>query len=263
MDFDAAALRLNELTYEFFDACRIGIETKNFEKADELIVEHNKIILSIRKYFLDNPVALIPSDVSNTTRTLIQDVLITGTSPLQKSMVGTPLASIFNYLPDHIEMENLVSKYYSSWFSDYDYIEAILETAALVLRADKLPDELITFLNELRQCFAFQQYLATIVLCRTSLELGLFHLCNIEKINGIYAEMHESNPAYIEDFVPAFHDMRNKLTSLSDYNHFNIPLRDLYHDLSRYIHGQHNAGRPKAESLMTRTFKLLHDLYEA
>ena len=260
MDFDKIAYRLNELEYAILDAYRYFEETKSTEKLAEVIGEHNAIILSIRKYFIDNPVALIPAKASASTRAMIQDILLTGKSPIDRVFEETALAEFFDYTPESDNLEEMTLEHFLSWFSHYDYVYAILETAALVLKSDKLPDDLSKFLSEIRQCYAFQQYLASILLCRTSLELGLYHKCIAE---GRIPEYNPSKKTYVEDFVPPFSIMREKLTILGDFEDFDLPLRDLYHELSRYIHGQHHANKDTARDLLTRTFQLLHDMYEA
>lgn len=260
MDFNNIAYRLNELEYSILDAYRYFEETKSTEKLAEVIGEHNAIILSIRKYFINNPVALIPAKASASTRAMIQEILLTGKSPIDRVFEETALAEFFDYTPDSDDLEELAKEHFLSWFSHYDYVYAILETAALVLKSDKLPDDLLKFLSEIRQCYAFQQYLASILLCRTSLELGLYHKCIAEE------RLPEYNPSiksYVEDFVPTFSIMREKLSVLGDFKEFDLPLRDLYHELSRYIHGQHHTNKNIARDLITRTFKMLHDLYEA
>lgn len=261
MDFDKIAIELNELEYKFSETLELAIETNNFEPFAKILERHNELILSIRKYFIDNPVALIPADASKSTRTMIQEILLTGKSPLEAAFEGTAFAELFDYSPDSDDLEKLAQEHFLSWFSHYDYVDAILDTVALVLRANSLPPDIRTFLHEMRQCYAFKQYLATIVLCRTSLELGLLNLF-YKNIRRISIEHETLDKKYIEDWIPTFKIMRESISSLKEFQHFNKPLKNLYHELSRYVHGQHHTAQETAKKLMIQTIQILHDLYE-
>lgn len=262
MDFDTIANRLIELEYEFLDAFQLGVDTQNFEPLASLVVEHNNLILSIKKHFIDNPVALIPDEVSFNTRSIIQEILLSGKSPIEILFAGTPLSVIFDYKPDDDELEELASKHFLSWFSHYDYVNAILDTAAVVLRANSLPPDIRTFLHEMRQCFAFKKYLATIVLCRTSLELGVLYIYNHNE-SRITVESNSFNKSNVNEWPPPFSIRRERISTLREFKKFNQPLRKLYHELSRYAHGQHHVNQKTAKQLMAETIQLLHDLYEA
>lgn len=127
----------------------------------------------------------------------------------------------------------------------------------------------------MKQCYAFQQYLAVVVLCRTALEIALRDLYEklgfTEKRTGANAiakgyfdqQREKKNRKYINEYDPSPVDLRKLICKLPEYEDFEDDLSDLYGSLSRVIHGSVDSvkSRGKAEKFMQETVWLIHDLY--
>lgn len=78
-----------------------------------------------------------------------------------------------NVVPPDEELDELRDIFYS-WFSHYEYIEGLYETSSLIT-SYHVPNKLIKYIETARKCYAFQQYIAVYVLCRTIIEISISH----------------------------------------------------------------------------------------
>lgn len=81
---------------------------------------------------------------------------------------------------DAADINRLSSKLYE-WFSHYEYIEGLYEIGSLVVGVS-VPPALTSYLDEARQCYAFQQYDGMNALSRIVLEVGLKHYAERKKL---------------------------------------------------------------------------------
>ncbi len=77
---------------------------------------------------------------------------------------------------DDSEVEQLGLDLFYSWYSHYEYIEALYDIGSLIVSIT-IPETLRTYVSEARSCYAFQQYNAVYGLCRTILESAIRHTC--------------------------------------------------------------------------------------
>src|SRR5690606_33063529 len=109
-----------------------------------------------------------------------QKVLLDDPLPLEETLAGTPFSDLLKDELSLDELNDLADLHFHDWFSHYEYVSGMLEAGALVARVEATPPELDAFLQEVRQCYAFQQYLAVCALCRTAIEITLRHLVRLE-----------------------------------------------------------------------------------
>ena len=74
------------------------------------------------------------------------------------------------------EITELGSDLLYSWISHYEYVRNIFKINTLILKT-KISNELRQYVQEVRNCFALEQYNAVISLCRTILEAAAKNIC--------------------------------------------------------------------------------------
>lgn len=242
----------------------------------ESLESYIKIKREIREYFLEKSVDLLPDDSSDESRSYIQRILNGEKTNLERLFEGTPFEELLHDGYDLSKLDDLASDHFYSWYNGYDYIEGVLEIGAIVLRVEKIPNEMADYLNQMRSCFAFQQYLAVCVLCRTLIEITLRHICKLEGFFNpehlnyrikytLYqrkADKDGRNFKIPEDYLMQPSDLRYLLNTNNHFKKFREPIAQLYSDLSRVVHGNRTIKKEECKTLAKKTMQLIHDLYE-
>lgn len=168
-------------------------------------------------------------------------------------------------------------KHFHSWYGAGEYIDGMLEIGPLIARAEDLPAELKGFVHELRQCYAFQQYLAVCVLCRTCIEIALRHICELEGFFDPESDKYSITQSYlatkakaegyrnrkvVDDYLAEPRDTRHLLSTIPNFKKKVSKLSELYGDLSRIVHGSLPSKKKSAREFARETIDLLHELYE-
>jgi hypothetical protein len=148
----------------------------------------------------------------------------------------------------HEEVENLGSDLFYSWFSHYEYIEAMYELGVLIVSIS-VPDVLRKFVDEARNCYAFQQYNAVYSLCRTILETAIRDISYRKKPRkkNIYP-LEQERWASLKNAV-AFGTLRDNIDNL-------------YTEISSMIHGRKTIKEKDAKEAFRKTLEIIHALYE-
>ncbi len=150
-------------------------------------------------------------------------------------------------------------KVFYSWFSHYDYIDAMLELGVLTYKYS-FPKKIRALFLEARNCYAFQQYTATVSLLRTLLENVLI---DISKRLGVYSDIIEKINSginknkkrfYFNLFLgELFKDKKN--TALCK------KCKKMYYDTSAVIHTGKKVNPYKAKKYFNEMVILVHNLY--
>lgn len=161
------------------------------------------------------------------------------------------------------------------WFDPYGYIVNLRKAGSILINTKELPSNFSHTVSTIKQCYAFQQYLAVIVLCRTSLEIALVDLyrklgftTNGSQTNSIakgyfFTLRDQKDRKYPNEYDPSPSNLIELITRLPEYESFKDPIRTLYASLSSVVHGKGEIKKLKerAEEFMKETFWLIHDLY--
>jgi hypothetical protein len=206
--------------------------------------------IKIKTALIDYPVAKIHDD-------LAKDVLIKISQGQSfqadniikmlesKSQEGVSLEAL-----DESEIEQFGSDLFYSWFSHYEYIEALYDIGSLIVSIT-IPETLRKYVSEARSCYAFQQYNAVYGLCRTILEAAIRHACErkgfIEK---------RGNVVDIEYYKPA--ELINKAAK----GDLRQRLKDIYCKTSTLLHGRKIITSEDAKQMFRDTLKAVQDLYK-
>jgi hypothetical protein len=151
---------------------------------------------------------------------------------------------------DESEIEQLGSDLFYSWYSHYEYIEALYDIGSLIVSIT-IPEALKTYVSEARSCFAFQQYNAVYGLCRTILESAIRHTCERKG----YLKR-GSNIVDIESYKPA--ELINKAARGDLRNR----VKDIYSKTSTLLHGRKTIKSEDAKKMFRDTLKAVQDLYK-
>lgn len=158
-------------------------------------------------------------------------------------------------------------------FNPYIYISDLRKAGVLIITSDAEPENFSRVTSTIKECYAFQQYLAVAVLCRTAIEIALKDLYNKlgfttkkSPENSIakqyFNELRKkSRKTYPNEFDPSPRDLRNLICKLPEYEKFEENLDNMYGNLSRIVHGSMVINKEKSEYYMKETFWLIHEMY--
>ena len=158
----------------------------------------------------------------------------------------------FDELSD-TEQWDLGSELLFSWFSHYEYVRNIFKVNTLILTV-KIPSVLWVYVNEARNCFAFQQHGAAIAMCRTILEAAAKDLCERKGLLQKESEkIVEINPKVFHQLIKAV--ARGSLKRRA--------VRLYFHDACPVVHGDRSVGPEEALRVLRETTNLIQELYSA
>ena len=186
----------------------------------------------------------------------------------------------FLFLSDDLtpkEERELAEEFYDTIYIGEFYIRDLYNCGVLIARIGSLPEFLKDFINEVRECFAFEKYLAVCALCRTILEISIRDLYDLEGFNDKKSEEHAiaenyfrekkkgDKRKYVEDYNISLHDMMNILCRLPEYENFRQKIqeiRELKTEMNRVIHGNKTSTRKESKNMIKRSLELIHNLYD-
>ena len=155
---------------------------------------------------------------------------------------------------DPEETDQLESGLFYSWFSGYEYVNALYEIGALILGVS-VPRILVDFVSEARSCFAFQQYNALYSLCRTIIEVAVRDIC---KRKG-FIEENEGNVIFFEQYQ---RDNISQLINNISKGGLKRTIKDIYYNKTSFlIHGHKTTKRIESKELFRETMSAVQELY--
>jgi histone H3/H4 len=152
---------------------------------------------------------------------------------------------------DETEIEELGSDLFYSWYSHYEYIEALYDIGSLIVGIS-IPKSLNSYVSEARSCFAFQQYNAVYGLCRTILESAVRHTCERK---GLLRRT-GANVIDFESYKPS------ELIYKAAQGKLRERLKDIYSNTSTMLHGRKTINSKDAKAMFRNTLEAVQDLYK-
>lgn len=149
---------------------------------------------------------------------------------------------------DEAEIEDLIQPLFYSWFGPYEFVRDSFEIGSAIV-SSSIPDNLRVYILEAKQCYAFQQYIATCSLCRTILETAVRDIC----IKRKYIRSNE-NPFETHKWC--------ELRDMVSKGALNQQIKTIYKKLSDLMHGHKTANRKDALTYFRSTLKAIHLLYD-
>lgn len=232
-----------------------------------LVAPHRELVQKIKVLAADSPVVELRGDEHANIRQFIQQIL------LDKHETSQSLSGLHSFLPsqppdrEFEELQEVMEP-----INPLIWAGRFIEAGALVTGAKSLPKELKPFLQEVRQCFAAECYLAVVALSRTNLEIAVRKAYEDNELDdpnshtSIQIERQSdyySRNRYVDDFNPTLARMINRLCRLQKYRALKdemTKIRDLGNSI---IHGNRTVSRERAEDIAKRTLSFLHCLFES
>lgn len=146
------------------------------------------------------------------------------------------------------EIEQLGSELFYKWFSHFEYLQGLFSVGALVLNC-AIPSHLKKYVEEVRNCFAFQQYNAVYGLCRTIIEIAVRE--NFQrKYPEIYKKINKENiPFWLMSDILTEGNLKGKL-------------KKIYSNSSKLLHGKKSVKGEIAKQTLQNTFDVVSELYK-
>jgi hypothetical protein len=223
----------------------------NLEEFCRSLFEFGNLKKSLKTYLINQPTIRI----NNKTALSIIKKISSG-PPFQsdKFIKTIENASGEEFISDALddgEISDLANDLYLSWYSHYDYIEGLYKIRGLIL-GTSVPDNLDRFVDEARQCYAFQRYNAVYSLCRTILEVSIQNICERKKI----INRNRENVYFFDRYKVSTLIDKVSRGSLKDR------IRDIYGQTSFLVHGNKVVNAEEAENMLLDTIKTVEMLYE-
>ena len=174
---------------------------------------------------------------------------------------------------DLIQDDEISWDIFFEWLCPAFYVRDLKRAGTLIVESDSLPIIFDRVTSTIKQCFAFQQYLAVAAMCRTALEVVLRDL--YVKLGFTTKRSPEHNMAksyfdrlkidkkkkYINQYDPSPRDYRILICKLPEFEKYHDDLNTIYGDLSSVVHGNSNISKDDAEEFVKETFWIIHEMY--
>jgi hypothetical protein len=238
------------------DLTRLAIEKNVEEQVFNIIWDYYAIKNEVIEILIDYPV----SKISNPKARDILNRIVTheglyieqiAQNILRILRIKEDAASYFSANRD-ARFEELSWDLLYSWFGPIAYVESLARTGFLIL-GTSVPESFHQFIDQARQCIAFQQYLAVYSLCRTILEIA------VRDVGQKSGKLPRDHGNVKEDILRRFSTMKNKVVP----TYQRPEIEKIYDKASGLIHGNKVVGETEALDLFDRTLKAVHNLYES
>lgn len=151
------------------------------------------------------------------------------------------------------DIEELGSEKFYSWYSDAEYVRALFELRPLILQCET-SENVKRLVDQIKNCYAFQQYDAAFGLCRTLLEASIRDIC---ARRGLFPELTADNVLY-DKFT--WRKLRDRVACRE--LELNERLRSVYVRQCRVLHAQRAASAKDARDVFQETLRVIEALYE-
>lgn len=152
---------------------------------------------------------------------------------------------------DEADIEQLGSDLFYSWYCHQEFLRALAELRSLILRCDT-PESVERLVEQIKRCYAFQQYDAAFALCRTLLEASIRDICVRRRL---FPDL-SANAVLYEKLT--WYKLRNKVST----GDLNGKLEDLYTRLSKVLHARRTVMFNEARDVYLETLRVIEELYE-
>ena len=228
-----------------------AVVESTFEKIPTLLSEFRETKISVLKKF--NELSIV-ENVDDGTRQILDRVQreFPTDNIIRHLENETGADSSFFELSEE-EAGEIGSDLLYSWISHYEYVHNLFKINTLILKTS-IPAELSRYLNEVRNCFAFEQNNAVISMCRTIIEAAAKDLC--EKL-GFFAgygdKVIEINPKVFNQLIRSVAKGRLKKKAIQIY----------YRDACPVVHGDKVVNSDVALRVLRETIDVVQGLYSS
>ncbi len=231
----------------------------DIEQLGKLVDEYRELKKTIKIDLMQNPVISIPDINDKFAREVLQKVSSNQALPGEKAFHGNTLEEYFLDELDDADIEQLGMDLFYSWFSHYEYVEGLYNIGSLILSVSRIPEYLLNFIDEARQCFAFQRYTAVYSLCRTIIEIVVRDIC--VKHGLVQGPTVKEKPLKFFE-PPELREMIVEICRLPKYKPLKERLDKIRVNANFLIHGNCTATSKEAKDLFSETLGVIQELYK-
>jgi hypothetical protein len=149
------------------------------------------------------------------------------------------------------EMDDLKWDVFYSSFYPYEYVQGLYEIGSSIVGIT-VPEHLLPYVSQARQCYTFRQLIAVISLCKTILEVAVR---DQSERKGHFKES-GGNIIDFDSFIP-----RELIRQATSPGVLRDRIDDLYSETSKAIHGRTTIDRDTAKRTFRETMSAVHRLY--
>lgn len=268
--------RMETLYLQLLENLKLGGDF-NSEDLDEYRTLKKEILLSL----IDEPIHHTESSYFPEVRRVLQKLTLEG-DPYLPAHLDTHDKDVIEFLKAirsdldidlSEEIEQLASDEFYSWYSGEQYVLEKIKGQLLILQSERLPQYLSDFVYEIRECFAFQRYIAAFVLCRTVFEIAVRDLTQKRRlltenskdwnyVKDYVAQQLENNNRTLEKYLPTLEVYIDLLSHVPPFENFKQKMHELRIEGNRVIHANKTVGKSESQKMIKDTFWLIHKLYE-
>lgn len=251
-ELEQAAIRLDEL-------CRLIIQSYidwNPEMVATLAGEFASTKRSVQTHLIENPTIQLSGTSAAKARAVLATIAEGKTLPAEDALIGKIVDCGF----DDVDFDEIGTNELYSWMSHIEYAEGLWRAGALVYGCEKLPKHLSKFIDEARQCFAFQQYNAVFALCRTIVEISVR---DVAISRNILPSDYDNIVHLVSRGEKTLSKLITEVTMAPELSHLKDQLHNLRISGNSIVHGNASVSRDDALATLQRTLRSVHELYEA
>lgn len=226
-----------------------AVVESNFEKIPALLSEFRDTKISVLKKFSELSIVENTDDESRQILERVQREFPTDNIIRHLENSSETDSKFFDLSWE--EADEIGSDLLYSWISHYEFVRDLFKVNTLIFQAT-IPDGLRQYINEVRNCFAFQQYNATISLCRTILEAAAKDICEKKGLfNPLGENVIEINPEKFNQLIKAISRGELKKRAVKLY----------YREACPVVHGDRAVTPDQALRVLKHTTEVVQQLY--
>lgn len=226
-----------------------AVVESDFEKISALLFEFRDTKISILKKFSELSIVENTDDESRQILERVQREFPTDNIICHLENSSAADSQFFDLSWE--EADDIGSDLLYSWISHYEFVRDLFKVNTLIFQAT-IPTGLRQYINEVRYCFAFQQYNATISLCRTILEAAAKDICEKKDLfNPLGKDVIEINPEKFNQLIKAISRGELKKRAVKLY----------YREACPVVHGDSAVTSDQALRVLKHTTEVVQKLY--
>ena len=226
-----------------------AVVESDFEKIPSLLSEFRDTKISVLKKFSELSIVEYADDESRQILERVQREFPTDNIIRHLENNSDTDSKFFDLSWE--EADEIGSDLLYSWISHYEFVRDLFKVNTLIFQAT-IPTGLRRYINEVRYCFAFQQYNATISLCRTILEAAAKDICEKKDLFSPHGDnVIEINPEKFNQLIKAISRGELKKRAVKLY----------YREACPVVHGDRAVTSDQALRVLKHTTEVVQKLY--
>ena len=228
----------------------------NLELITQLATEFSETKRRVQAHLIEYPSTELVGTEAATARSILHKIAAKEPLIVEDALIGR----IIDCDLDDNELEEIGEDEFYSWMNPTQYAKGLFKAGALITNCGSIPNNLVIFLDEARQCFAFKQYNAVCALCRAMLDISIKDIATIcgilQRDDHNVVQIARHNHENLKDLI-------NAVTHSQRLAHLRTALHEIRISTNPVVHGGRVADEERAISTLKGSLHAIHQLYEA